>query len=592
MRRFLLVYVLCCLAFRLGAQLSLGHNQHLQPLHELEVESMPNVDNNSLLEIELNNHRNNRPLQFAQAFEVDINPRQSGKWEYLNESAIWRTVVESKFAHSINLGFSEFYLPDGGELFIYDFNSNKKMNPFTTADNEEHEQLWTPIISSDKIVIEVNLPKEKRQELKLQLSYVNHDFLDIKKTSTGSCHIDVNCAAGNGYPEIEEFRNQIRSVGLFTLSGKSVCSGFLVNNARQDCTPYFMTAFHCNLNQGNAPSMVTYWNYENSECRTPGSLENAQEGDGVFDTFNSGAKWRAGWRDSDFALVEFDDEVPQSAHAYFAGWDINNNPPDKAVLIHHPNLEEKRISFADANLFTGLWGLETAPIPNGNHLVLDHWDTGSTEGGSSGAPLFNRQGLVVGQLHGGLASCENQEYDAFGRLFSSWTGGGTASTRLKDWLDPDGTGRVQLPGKNCVFNVSLSDNNISKCGTDGFFSIDVQIDDSFLGQVNMTFEGLPNGASAFFSNDILFAGQVTTLTLANLNNLVAGEYTVDIVADNGQNRRQERLFFNITTQAPNQSILISPNLSESISIQDITFEWLPQTIATNYQIQISENESL
>ena len=592
MLRFLLIFTLCCLAFGAEAQLSLGQPQHVLPVHKLEVKSMPSVDNQSLLEIELRNHQNDQPVHFAHPFDVDINPSHSGKWEFLNNSAIWRIVVESKSAHSINLGFSDFFLPEGGALFVYDFYSDEKTSPFTTADNEEHEQLWTQIISSDKIVIEVNIPKDKIEDLKLQLSYVNHDFLDIKKSSTGSCHIDVNCAAENGYPEIEEFRNQIRSVGIFTLSGKSVCSGFLVNNARQDCTPYFMTAFHCNLNQWNAPSMVTYWNYENSECRTPGSLESAQAGDGLFETFNSGAEWRAGWRESDFVLVEFDDEVPESANAYFAGWDINNNTPDRAVLIHHPNLEEKRISFADANLFTGVWGLETDPVPNGNHLVLDHWDVGSTEGGSSGAPLFNRQGLVVGQLHGGLASCDNEEYDAFGRLFSSWTGGGTTSTRLKDWLDPDGTGRVQLPGKNCVFDLSFSDNNISRCASAGFFAIDIQIDDSFLGQVNMTFEGLPNGASAFFSNNTLFAGQVTTLTLANLDNLPAGDYSMDIVADNGQNRRQERLFFEITTQAPAQCVLLSPEMNGAISIQEVAFGWLPQTIATSYEFEISQNENL
>ncbi len=592
MLRYLLINILCYIAVGLDAQLSLGHSQGVQPLHKLGVEAMPTINNKSLLENELYNHQNGRPVHFAHPFDVDINPSQSGHWEYLNDSAIWRIVIESPTAHSVNLGFSEFYLPQGGALFIYDFYAKMKTNAFTPADNEEHEQLWTPIIASDKIVIEVNIPKDKIEELKLQLSYVNHDFLDIQKSSTGSCHIDVNCAAENGYPEIGAFRNQIRSVGLFTLSGTSVCSGFLVNNTRQDCTPYFMTAFHCNLNQSNAPSIVTYWNYENSTCRTPGSIASAEAGDGRFESFNSGATWRAGWRDSDFVLVEFDDEVPQAAKAYFAGWDINNNPPDRAVMIHHPNLEEKRISFAEANLFTGIWGLETAPIPNGNHLVLDHWDQGSTEEGSSGAPLFNRQGLVVGQLHGGLASCENQEYDAFGRLFSSWTGGGTPSTRLKDWLDPDGTGRVQLPGKNCIFDISLSENNISKCASEGFFSIDIQVDDSFLGQVEMTFEGLPNGASAFYSESNVFAGQVTTLTVANLNNLAAGEYVLDIVADNGQNRAQKRLLFDITTQGPSQTVLLSPELKEAVNIQDVTFEWMQQTIATNYEFQISENENL
>ena len=74
MLRFLLIFVLCCLAFGLEAQLSLGHGRLVQPVHKLEVKSMPSVDNKSLLEIELHNHQNDRPVHFAQPFDVDINP--------------------------------------------------------------------------------------------------------------------------------------------------------------------------------------------------------------------------------------------------------------------------------------------------------------------------------------------------------------------------------------------------------------------------------------------------------------------------------------------------------------------------------------
>jgi hypothetical protein len=68
------------------------------------------------------------------------------------------------------------------------------------------------------------------------------------------------------------------------------------------------------------------------------------------------------------------------------------------------------------------------------------WDLGSTEPGSSGSPLFDQAHRVIGQLHGGFASCTSQEADWYGKFSVSWNGGGTSSTRLSDWLDPDGTG--------------------------------------------------------------------------------------------------------------------------------------------------------
>jgi hypothetical protein len=52
----------------------------------------------------------------------------------------------------------------------------------------------------------------------------------------------------------------------------------------------------------------------------------------------------------------------------------------------------------------------------------------------------------VGQLHGGQASCTNITWDEYGKVDVSWTGGGTPSSRLSDWLDPDATGAIGMDG--------------------------------------------------------------------------------------------------------------------------------------------------
>ena len=44
-------------------------------------------------------------------------------------------------------------------------------------------------------------------------------------------------------------------------------------------------------------------------------------------------------------LLELDKEVPVEAEPYYAGWNISTEPPSSAVCIHHPNADEKRISF-------------------------------------------------------------------------------------------------------------------------------------------------------------------------------------------------------------------------------------------------------
>ncbi|MFQ5495882.1 MAG: fibronectin type III domain-containing protein, partial [Phycisphaerae bacterium] len=63
---------------------------------------------------------------------------------------------------------------------------------------------------------------------------------------------------------------------------------------------------------------------------------------------------------------------------------------------------------------------------------------------SSGSPLFDQNHRIVGQLHGGFAACGNNDSDWYGRFSVSWNGGGTPSSRLRDWLDAAGTGAMTV----------------------------------------------------------------------------------------------------------------------------------------------------
>lgn len=91
-------------------------------------------------------------------------------------------------------------------------------------------------------------------------------------------------------------------------------------------------------------------------------------------------------------------------------------------------------------------GLNCGEYRNGIDFFLCDWEIGTVQNGSSGAPLFNSQKKVIGQL---FAGCDcNSDYNEafFGRLHISWEGGGTPDTRLKDWLDPKNTGVLTLDG--------------------------------------------------------------------------------------------------------------------------------------------------
>lgn len=372
------------------------------------------------------------PMRFAVPNAVQVNTLTDGLWEEVDaNTSVWRLRVGSSGAVSLNLGFTSYFMPEGGRLIVH-ADDGKMIRPFTADDNAAHGELWTPPLEAEEVVIEVTLPTNLRSRLQLELTHVGVGYLRLGDDPTlrsGSCNNDVVC------PEGIPWQDEIQSVALIAIGGFLNCSGFMVNNTSGDQTPYFMTAFHCGLNAGNAASLVAIWNFETSTCGgTP---------DGVQSDFQTGSFFRSGYSPSDFTLVELDEDPDPDWSVAFAGWDRSGANASSAVAIHHPSLDEKRISFENNPTSTTTY-FGTASPGNGTHVRVADWDDGTTEGGSSGSPLFDPNHRVIGQLHGGTASCTSQTSDWYGKLSVSWTGGGSSSTRLSNWLDPGGTGAVTV----------------------------------------------------------------------------------------------------------------------------------------------------
>jgi lysyl endopeptidase len=261
-------------------------------------------------------------------------------------------------------------------------------------------------------------------------------------------------------PEGDAWQSQIRSVGAYSVNGVLTCSGVLVNNTAEDGTPYFLTAAHCGVTQANAQTVVVYWNYQHSTCRTPGSGASGASGDGTLDQFSTGATLRMQdpngapiFGSSDVTLLELDDPLDPDFDLYLAGWSRADRAPGAAVAIHHPGVEEKRISFENDPTDIGSYVTTTAGDydPDGTtHVYVADWDLGTTEGGSSGSPLFDENRRIVGVLSGGFAACGNDRADWYGRLHEAWREAPSVGAPLADWLDPAGTDAVILDGREAT----------------------------------------------------------------------------------------------------------------------------------------------
>ncbi len=413
----------------------------VQPLSSVDLIRLPPLDLDAVAaEDELDSLQGLAP-RYAVPNRVSVNTATAGTWEQVDdETMMWRLRIVASDALSVNLGFTRFIMPPGGRLFFYAADFGHVIRPFTDADNEDHEQLWTPPVLAGDVVVEVTVPTVVRDQLRLELSAINHGYRGFGhagRQRSGACNVDVVCPQGDGW------REQISTVAVISTGGSRFCTGFMVNNTAADLTPFFMTANHCGISSGVAPSLVVFWNYDNSTCRPPGSPESGGPGDGPLDQFQTGSLHRASYSPSDFTLVQLDDMPDPAWNVGYGGWDRSSADATSAVAIHQPSTDEKRISFEyDPTSTTSYLG--TSSPGNGTHVRVTDWDLGTTEPGSSGSPLFDHNQRVVGQLHGGYAACGNNDADWYGRFSVSWDGGGSPSSSLKDWLDPGSTGAMTV----------------------------------------------------------------------------------------------------------------------------------------------------
>ncbi|MCL4116874.1 UNVERIFIED_CONTAM: hypothetical protein GTU68_060625 [Idotea baltica] len=366
---------------------------------------------------------------------------------------------------------------------------------------------------------------------------------------------------------------------MYSINGRDICSGALVNNVRNDCTPYFLTAKHCEVTANNAASVVVYWNYQQTTCRTPGSATSGGIGDGPRNMFNSGIQLLSEFDNSDMALFLLDDPVAPEVDAYFAGWDATGAILDSAICVHHPQAEEKRISFD--------YEPSVPFFSNQFYRVLD-WNEGTTESGSSGAPLFSTDRLIVGQLNGGAASCGNEEYDDFGMVAISWEGGGTPETSLKSWLDPDNTGTLTHGGRSCSDLITVAEPNIQFCTLQSTTAqTTISIQSGYEAGADLSIKSIPSNVSLTFSQGSISPtspNATVTIELENGYDETSGEIIIAINSNNVEDLLN--INFLVDLDVPDAPIPTFPEDGASNVSYDIDLLW--EGTALSYQIEIYE----
>ncbi len=252
------------------------------------------------------------------------------------------------------------------------------------------------------------------------------------------CEENLGCVDA---PEWQLAAKGVVRMRMVMEEGIGWCTGTLMNNTAKDARPFILSAHHC---QSSFTPLYENWRfdfgYRGNSCMDPAA-------EPAFESM-TGCVLRAKGQDSDFLLLELIDTIPVEYDVYWNGWDRRGNyEPDTVALIHHPSADIAKISvdYDRTRIFNfNIFWDEGISTPAKFHLK-SFFDLGTHEGGSSGGPLIDTRGFVVGQLHGGRADCdENFAYS--GRVHKSWESGSLEHEILGYWLDPLQTGQDTLHG--------------------------------------------------------------------------------------------------------------------------------------------------
>ncbi len=388
------------------------------------------------------------------AFNPALKAQPFGSTLFADGNLVWTGAFRSPGATGVRLHLEDVNLPNGAELYVYD-RHDQAFGPYSTKGN-----LWTNTVAGDEIVLQLHLPlrsamaslSAKSLFRVTEVSHLGNRFslgFNFNKTF---CSWNDSCITN---AECESIPNSVQPIQdgvaylLFDLPGGTfLCSGGLLNDTGNTGTPYLLTANHCFSTESAADSLEAYFQWTVScgaSCGTqyfpPGSVPRTLGADLLATSSNT-----------DFTLVQLDQAAP--AGSTFLGWTtaaVANSSGTNLYRISHPSGSPQAYSEQSVNTTAGT----CSTLPRGNFIYSDA-TLADTEGGSSGSPVVNGSGQVVGQLFGACGAtpsttCDNDDRTvdgAFAVTFSS----------ISEWLDPGSGPTCSARGDSCTSNSDCCSN--------------------------------------------------------------------------------------------------------------------------------------
>jgi len=355
----------------------------------------------------------------------------------------WTMALESPGATALRVHFADFSVGPDAEVYIYNM-SGEAFGPYTGSGPGGNNEFWSNTVTGSVAFVQLrrygNSSLESTRFTIADIGFLGEKFLlpfmqqpntydgDVSRAMTHcpgneDCVEDASCYSGGAVNDAKMAMAHMQWVSGVWLY---YCTGGLIADTDENTQiPYFLTANHCISKDKAANALECYFQYWTASCEgacyDPVGVCPRTLGADIIDTSTDG----------DHSLLQLREAPPSGS--VFMGW--TTDPMAFADGTHlfrisHPSGEAQAYSehVVDSQY------IECSSLPIGE-FIYSRDVVGATEGGSSGSPVMNMSGQIVGQLYGAcgytLEVCDaeqNRTVDgAFAYYYSS----------VAPWLDPE-----------------------------------------------------------------------------------------------------------------------------------------------------------
>ena len=321
---------------------------------------------------------------------------------------VWATSVTSEGAGGLRVHFTNFSLPDDVDMYVFS-EEGEAYGPYQRTGPDGSGDFWSNTVMSETAIVLVRHfgPNGAADlgKMSFTISDVGHIGLLFFNaggdggvasfcTFNNPCVENTNCV---NEATVNDAENAVAKMLWISGCCINTCSGGLIADTDTGSQiPYFLTANHCLSRDNQASNLEAFFKYQVSCGTTSCTGTFTDPPNSLISGKTLGATVKATGSDGDFTLLQLSQTPP--AGSVLLGWNSSAIAFTNGAALHrisHPSGAPQAYSSHTVNT--------SKPQCQGwerGERIYSADNLGATEGGSSGSPVVNAAGEVVGQLSG------------------------------------------------------------------------------------------------------------------------------------------------------------------------------------------------